>query len=258
MGTEAIIVSISASANDGYCDRSSSTPNLTADSVRCEYSATNGFLRFQLNVYPGASIGAALIEVRSYVAAGDDFDPRIYVEDVVNSAVFGASENLNSRTFWATYVTWNAGIWAINTNYDTTDFTALIQRIVDKATFAYGNYVTIKLDEAASSKGDDPRRIYSWDYDNTNATDYRAKLGINYTHACVAPAGAWVINATSGNCTMEQDEEKVGSLLIDAGYFLDINGFSLSFDDASHIYVKGSGSKLKMPSGSKVGLPNNT
>jgi len=244
---------VSASARDASCVALGNAV-LTGLFIDCKYGTldTHGFVSFQLNnVYKDATIDAATITIRAYSNVTDDFDPRIYIESTNNAAVYTAVD-ITARSFWGTYVSWNAGAWTINTNYTSPSITNLIDHATGIAGWVPGNWVSIKIDSSASAKGDDDRDFYSWDYDNANATSYRARLTITHTHACnPSLIGAWELNSTTGSCTMLKDHSagKLPIHILD-GQYLDMNGYDANCDEG--ITIKGSGALLKLTSGSKM------
>jgi len=256
MGQRTETLLIGASIDDADCSNLG-TIDYTSNSVECEDNQ-DGFFRFQLSgIYPDATINSAYLKLTSYGAQSDDFDPRIYIEDVDNSAQFGTTENLQLRTMWGTYVTWNAGAWSATVQYTSPDIKTLIQHVIDRVGYSFENYITLKMDSTNADKSDDGRDAYSWDYDNANSTLHRAVLEITHSHACNVDAttGNIWINTTTGSCTLLKSSNKAGSVLVEDGQYLDMNGFNLTDLDGT-VSVKDSGSKILIPSGSVLKLIN--
>ena len=234
---------ISASIDDGDDESGSSTPDLTGLDIEIGNGVVLdifGYLRFPLTtVYKNATIDAATLTVKAYTACADSWDPIIHIEDTNNSVAFGTTEDLSARSWYGTPVTWSSGAWTQNTYYTSPSLVTQIDYVTGLNGWLPGNYVTLKIDSTNILKDEDERKWYSWDYDNANATTYRAYLIIQHTHACNPPnSGTWIIDSASGTCVLARDTNYDGDLSIEDGETLDIEGFNLG--KLNNIYISGS------------------
>ena len=106
---------------------------------------TNAGLRFQaVTIAQGQLILAAVTRVFSVGTAFDDPDIYIYGEDIDNSPNFVTNADVTSRVLTTANTQWFAS--GVGTGYKTSpDFTAVVQEVINRVSWASGNALTIIL-----------------------------------------------------------------------------------------------------------------
>jgi type IV pilus assembly protein PilY1 len=165
-------VRIGASSDDGNWHEGNQTFEPTSTSFYCggynanAYQQANSFARFDNALIPqGAQIVAAYMAVKakengaatvvncrlSAIAADDPAAPTDY-----------ASAEGATRT--TAYVDWNnLPAWTMGTAYQTPDFSAVIQEVIDRPGWQSGNAIVIySEDNGSSTSVTTTRKAYSW------------------------------------------------------------------------------------------------
>jgi len=172
-----IVVSIGASADDGYWRPSSTFNNNNTTRVYIGGASNSGFWRFTgLSALHGVTITSAKL---TFVASGDSSDTSgtytIRARAVDNGAAPTSYNSVVVAARIAETVTWNqSGTWSEGATYDTPDLTALFQSLSDSGYLASG-VATIYVQVASS--GQAQREIAPYGH----STYAPAKLTIDYT-----------------------------------------------------------------------------
>lgn len=172
-----IVVSIGASADDGYWRPPSTFNNNNTSRVYIGGSSNNGFWRFTgLSALHNVTINSAKI---TFVASGNSSDTSgtyaIRARAVDNGAAPTSYNSVAAAARMPETVTWNqSGTWSEGATYDTPDLTALFQSLSDSGYLASG-VATIYVQVASS--GQAQREIAPYGH----STYAPAKLTIDYT-----------------------------------------------------------------------------
>jgi len=172
-----VVVSIGASADDGYWRPSSTFNNNNTTRVYIGGASNSGFWRFTgLSALHGVTITSAKL---TFVASGDSSDTSgtytIRARAVDNGAAPTSYNSVVVAARIAETVTWNqSGTWSEGATYDTPDLTALFQSLSDSGYLASG-VATIYVQVASS--GQAQREIAPYGH----STYAPAKLTIDYT-----------------------------------------------------------------------------
>lgn len=167
MGTQGDIWIFSASSQDGSQGHNG-TIGTGSNLIQCGSDGTqfySCFWRVRLdNVPQGTSIGQAYL---NFFAGGDwpdQWSPKFYVEDVDNSAEWGAENLITDRAWWSTYVTWNTTAWSEGDYIASVNMYPLIDHVVNKAGWTPGNWITLRLSPGGDKSEAGGFDIRSYDY----------------------------------------------------------------------------------------------
>ncbi|MBC7264114.1 MAG: hypothetical protein H5T64_07105 [Chloroflexi bacterium] len=152
--------------------------------------AHTGLVLDPVNVPQGAQVLSATLFVMAKETSSASVPLRIYVEDADDAATFASDNGPANRTTMPTYVDWSPGPWTANTWYTCT-ITSLIQQVVNRPGWAFGNALDILIKDNGASYGN-YRAIYSRDY----APAYRAYVTIEYAVATPTPTPTPLPTAT--------------------------------------------------------------
>lgn len=149
-------------------------------------------LRFQsLTIPQGATINSAVVR---FTAEEDDGKSpgsgRIYCQDADTAATFTSTTNdITNRTLTTAYTDWtNETDWISQREYDTPDFSAAVQEVVDRAGWASGNHLVVIVNNMSTAHDRD-----AWTYDGKPGS--ASEIRITYTEA--RPGGeTWEIDTT--------------------------------------------------------------
>jgi len=148
---------IQAGTDDAEVIPSTTTINTGGISIKMGNNAgvpyDAGF-RFQNILIPrGTTISNAYITFTPFVnQSGTTCNLTIEGEDADNASAFSTYGDFIGRTKTTASVAWdNISAWAAGVTEDTPDLTDIIQEIVDRSGFAYGNAIVIFLSDNSSS-----------------------------------------------------------------------------------------------------------
>jgi hypothetical protein len=151
-----ITPTIAADADDGNTTTAPAFSNTSVVFGDDTAETRNSFFRFATtNIPPGAAIVSAKITFTALQnRAVDDVNCRIFANDVDNSTAPTNAAEHNALVRTTASVDWDAiEAWTAETEYDTPDFTVVIQEVVNRAGWASGNALTVLIDENGSDSG---------------------------------------------------------------------------------------------------------
>ncbi len=106
---------------------------------------------------------------------------RIRAEKAADPATFSDSTDFDARTWTTEYINWDGiGDWTQDVEYDSADFTAVLQEVIDQGGWASGNAVVILWDdyeERSTQANSTTRYAHSYNSDAAKAP----KLVVTYT-----------------------------------------------------------------------------
>jgi len=106
-------------------------------------------LQFNLNVPQGAAISAASLTVRQTYAAGDAPALTLRAEASDNAAPYVSQPLISTRSTGQASVPWTAN-GSSGTTYDSPDFAAVVQEVVNRPGWSSNNLISILIDGPAS------------------------------------------------------------------------------------------------------------
>ena len=175
-----ISIRVAASNDDGHA---SATTLYRGDyySFIGNFSGTayRNFFRFlNVTIPQGATIISAILRFECGYDNGPNTvcSQRIRLEDSDNAAQIGSTlADLTGRTLTSGYVDWTVPAWTNGVKYDTEDFTAVLQAVVNRAGWASGNALQVHLLDNGSSSN---AYRYAQNYDSFASR--AAELRISY------------------------------------------------------------------------------
>ena len=179
--------------------------------VNSTYPDLGSAARFiDFTVPSGSTILTAILTLTcSSPQAKTAVNTRIRAEQNINSVTFSTKEDFDARTWTTAYINWDAiPAFVLDTEYNSSDFAAVVQEVIDLASWASGNPITILWDDfgkRSTQEIDANRPAYSYDSSTTKGP----KLVVTYTVPLAAPtvttSAATAIEATTatldGNVT---------------------------------------------------------
>lgn len=167
-------LSVSASANDGT--ETTTANNIIGTRFIRGYTATNsrwaGARFLSVTIPGGATINSAALQL-NFVTGSLVLDVTIYCEAADNAATYTTTfNNISSRARSSSSTEWD--IASTTTGYvSSSDFSAALQEVVNRAGWASGNAVSVIF----SINSNNTAECYGWD--DAGATE--PKLYITYT-----------------------------------------------------------------------------
>lgn len=137
-------VPIGASGDDGYVSftyyevMSGGVADVSA-SNSASYDNNRFFLRFPLNVPPGATIQAAYLTVYADVSTGNG--ALIYVDQSDDSPAIASYNDYTGRSLSSSPVTWNPTEWVSWQYYNSPSLVSLVQETVNRAGWQSGSHI---------------------------------------------------------------------------------------------------------------------
>lgn len=176
-------------------------------------------LRFQnVGLPQGVTITSAKIMFRaSSVGTSGAVTLNIAAENADDALPYtGINNDISGRTYTATPTTWSPANWSSDAFYYTSDLTAQVQAVVNRAGWCYDNAMAFRLKRDASDAGTNSRTAYAYDtfagagYEATVAT-----LVITYNPATVPTTSS--CHRVTQRITQSSDdaEEKVSTGAVD-------------------------------------------
>jgi len=109
--------------------------------------------RFRDSLIPkGVTIKSAKITVEAATSqSGTTVNLTIAGEDTGDAALFSSYADFAGRTRTSATVAWSPGSQTAGLTYDTPDLTAIIQEIVNRSDYAYGNALVVFIEDNSSS-----------------------------------------------------------------------------------------------------------
>jgi len=159
-------ISIIAQSDDAEERYAPAEPNITSTALDFR-QPTNDYvgLRFQnVTIPPGSTIISAIVRMTSEITDGGASSPQnIYCEDIDDAPTFTeVSGNVSTRTQTTAFVLWTPGAVVAASQYDTADFTAALQEVIDRPGWASGQDVVILF--VGIGAADDKRVFWSFDH----------------------------------------------------------------------------------------------
>lgn len=114
------------------------------------YQGEGGAARFlNVAIAAGSTIDSAVLRLTARSANTQTVvRSRIRCEQNINSATFDDETDFNARTWTTEFINWDGlGSWVIDSTYDSDDFKLCVQEVIDLASWASGNPVTIYWDD---------------------------------------------------------------------------------------------------------------
>jgi len=201
-----------ASANDAYEDDYSDAVDTTSASMYAgKWDSNEGpyrmGMRFTNILIPqGSTINSASIEI----VPSSDFGPgnvytKIQCQDIDDAPAFTTSSaDISSRTLTTAGSDWDFTSLTAGTAVTTSDFTAAVQEVINRAGWSSGNALVVVIRDDGT---DSYNRPLFASYDHTTYAE--PKLTIDYTSSadscsCPSPAADWYIDI-SDNCNITTD-----------------------------------------------------
>lgn len=131
-----------------------------------------------LNIPQGATILEADLTMTGRSCSGScgSSDPVVAIQahDAGDSGNISNASDYSSRSKTSASASWNMGsVWVNNQEYTSPDISSVIQEVVNRGDWDYGNNMTLFLDRDSSSNH---REAYSYDSDPTKAPKLRIKV----------------------------------------------------------------------------------
>lgn len=180
---------------------------LAAGWFSSSYSQFGSLFRFlDITIPKGSTITAAYLELKCDISRSPTTETRISCQAADNAAAFSNETDYLTRS-WTSKVDWQVGAWTADQWYQTRDFAAQVQAVIDRAGWASGNALVVSWDDfdgRSSTAEANHKRGYSYYISSVNA----AKLYIEYTAPApeVTTQAATVVgNAATLNGTVTDD-----------------------------------------------------
>lgn len=163
-----------------------------------------GYNFSDITIPQNASIISATITFNAYTTRATA-NPHIHIS-AYDADTGGTSPTTsagaNALTLTTAEVGWDPGAWVINTDYTTPDLKTIVQEIVDRAGFAYGNKLLMMFKDASptivSYSMCDPK-------DYTNSTTLCARLYVQWLSYA-----SWNSNDSGANITLSNNNLSIG------------------------------------------------
>jgi len=171
-------ISVAAGSDDAEETSAPSVPNLTSSDLDF-YNGTVEYvgIRFlNVTIPAGSTIDTVIIRgTAKTTRSGSGHTQTIYCEDIDDAPTFTAANgNISSRTKTTASASWTPGAVTANNTYDTVDFTAVLQEVIDRGGWASGQDVAVIF--VGSTWQDSARDWYSFN----NGSNY-PQIRITYT-----------------------------------------------------------------------------
>ena len=176
-----ITLQVGASADDGHFTGTTWYSSGAFISVGdFEGGVRSLFARFtNVPIAKGARINSAKIQYLSNAAnTGTDCITKIYFNDEDNASAPTSVATYNGKSVTTEYVDWTISAWDDDTWYDSPDIKAVVQEVIDRASWSSGNAMML-LHKNNGSATNARRSMYA--YDQTGNVS-GAKLVIDYTY----------------------------------------------------------------------------
>ncbi len=125
------------------------------------------YTRFRNVTLPkGAIIDSAFLKIYAHEDEYDEAIVKIYAEANDNSSEFSEDEALDDRTYTTSYVDWDiTEEWTMWEAYSTPDIKTVIQEVIDRDGWQYGNALTLFLkgEDQGASELDNARDFESYE-----------------------------------------------------------------------------------------------
>lgn len=165
-------------------------------------------LRFtDVTIPQGATILSAVVRFRAEdTDGGTAGTAQIYCQDTDDAAAFSSSANdISSRTLTTATTTWTEiPSWSRRSSYDTADFTAAVQEVVDRPGWSSGNALAVIFDITATGRD---RDAISYDKNAADAPE------VIITYAVLTTATAWEVASTLPSGNVRSAAECGGAIL---------------------------------------------
>jgi len=181
-------ISVIASSDDAEESHAPTTPVLTSvdlDFMRHDYDYV--IIRFQdVTIPPGSTINSVIIRMTAAgTRTGTGHGNTIYCEDIDDAPTATTeSGNISSRTKTSASVLWTPPAIEKESQYDTADFTAALQEVIDRPGWASGQDIAVIFIGTTQETG--PRDFYAFDH-GSDVPEIR----IDYTAA--VPVGGYAL-----------------------------------------------------------------
>jgi len=175
-------VQVSASSDDavrwGVNSFLLDSPNDWVDTFNTPNSSTG--LRFTgVTVPNGATITTAYLTLRARFDAMPTEGTTILGEDADDPITFSTFGDYDFRVRTTAYVSWSPAAWVADTDYNSSDLSAVVQEIVNRPGWASGNALALFLVPEGN------QNIWAYSYDSSPS--YAPKLHIEYVVPSATP-----------------------------------------------------------------------
>jgi hypothetical protein len=194
-------VRVAAGAKDSY-GLAAAFNNANTTIVAGKIGASAGYSAMifdDITIPSGSKIYSAKITLTANATrASQAVNTRIYGEESASPSSYGAAEDFTARTYTTAYVDFDGSkSWTLNSTYDLTDMTAVVQELFDTyGPYASGSMAFIWKDD--TSTADKRLEAYSYDGDSAKAP----LLTIYYSPATaywINDGGTWNDTGSSGH-----------------------------------------------------------
>lgn len=174
MAQETEVYGITAGGDDGHADSLNETFTAVNNGSfigNTDPQTRSSFQRFSVSVPRGAVILAAKLTFKSWSnRAEDTVRVKIVAEDEDNPSAPTTYADFMGRARTTAEVHWDGIVpWTTDTVYDSPDFAAVIQEVVNRPGWNPGNALTIFIDEDGSDVGA-RRMYYTFETDGNSAS----------------------------------------------------------------------------------------
>jgi hypothetical protein len=157
-------ISVAASSDDGEEASAPAEPGLISTDLDF-YAGTDNYvgLRFlNVTIPAGSTIDSVVVRFVAVNNRTDVHHQTIYCEDIDDAPTFTTdSGNISSRTRTSASQAWDPGDLTANASYDTADFSAVLQEVIDRGGWASGQDVVVLI--LGSTTQTVQGEAYSWD-----------------------------------------------------------------------------------------------
>jgi len=186
-------------------------------------------MQFPLDIPQGAVITSARLEVEAFgEVGGGDIAMRIHVARADNVTPFTSGlPHLEDRYDWTeTSIGWTLDLWTDYVRYRSPDFSPLVQEIVSRPGWSYGNYLCLMLDYMSSDSYQDYIEMRG---SGTSSGDSLPRLFVDY----LLPTTQDTISVLPFRKDLTIDHTKVSSDLENFPVLVDIYDTDLKTDARS-------------------------
>ncbi|MBV6648055.1 MAG: hypothetical protein KI790_21515, partial [Cyclobacteriaceae bacterium] len=165
---------VSSTSDDAEETLSTGAVSLTSNDLDIRSSDLNA-MRFQLNVPQGATIQDAWIEFKAKDTNSGANTFTFSCQDSDDAAAFGSgSGNLTARTKTSATVNWNVPDWTLDQTYNSVDFAAAVQEVVDRSGWNANNHIVVFVEASGANK----RAAKTYDFNGNDSES--PKLVVTY------------------------------------------------------------------------------
>lgn len=171
-------------------------------------------LRFQnVGIPQGVTITSAKIILRaSGNTSGTPLVLNIDAENTDDALPYSATtSNVSGRSYTGSAVTWSPGNWTSGNFYDSSSITSLVQAVVNRSGWCYGNAMAFRLRRDSTDTGTNSRTAYGYDtFHNASYDAIMATLVVTYNTTTI-PTSSSCHRVTQRITQSSDDAEQVVS-----------------------------------------------